>query len=188
MRSPQPVSLTSSYRVSFPWYIKASFWIVGGLAAFVLVFFGAALRGHQLIDVGGFGTQGDFFGGHIAAIVGCITLLVVVLTGYSQLNYERQFRLREHFLSAIGVIGQYDIAHPGCEQALRMLDYFSQVALDLEDTELLLILNTVMTKEIRKKLDEIDAGKQEIYVHAREARHKIQEVLKDYNMRRKGLL
>lgn len=135
-----------------------------------------------------YGTQGDFFGGHIAAIVGCITLLVVVLTGYTQLTYERRFRLREHFLSGIGVIGQYDIANPGCEQALRVLDYFSLIALGLRDNELLLILNTVMTKEIRKRLEELDEGKTEVYIHAREARKIIQELLKDYNMRRKGLI
>ena len=154
----------------------------------VLSFFGLAILHKTPLDyLKDYGAQGDFFGGHIAAVVGCITLLVVVVTGFLQISYERKFRLREHFLSGIGVIGQYDIADAGCEQALRLLDYYSAIALELEDTELLLLLNTVMTKDIRKALEEADASKSEVYLEAREARRKLQQILKDYHLERKGI-
>src|SRR3954451_18969836 len=98
-----------------------------------------------------------------------LTLLLVVLTAvYAYFTYrilganqqtvaamrdqiaqERSFRIREHFLAGIAAIAQYDIASPGCEQAMRLLDYYSSLALGSEDPELLHILNTVMTAEIR---------------------------------------
>src|SRR2546421_12750960 len=63
---------------------------------------------------------------------------------------EASFRMREHFLSGIAAIARYDIASPGCEQAMRLLDYYSSLALELQNAELFNILNTVMTAEIRK--------------------------------------
>jgi hypothetical protein len=105
-----------------------------------------------------------------------------------QTDQERRFRIREHFLAGIAAIAQYDIASPGCEQAMRLLDYYSSLALASEDPELLHILNTVMTTEIRKKIEEIQKQKQEIYVSAVAARTRIQEMLKVHHMQRKGLL
>ena len=105
-----------------------------------------------------------------------------------QTEQERRFRIREHFLSGIGAIAQYDIDSPGCEQAMRLLDYYSSLAMSSDDAELFHILNTVMTAEIRKKLEEIQEQKQEIYVSAVAARTRIQSMLKDYHMQRKGLI
>ena len=106
----------------------------------------------------------------------------------TQAEQERRFRVREHFLTGIGAIAQYDIDSPGCEQAMRLLDYYSSLAMASDDPELFQILNTVMTCEIRKKLEEIQAQKQEIYVNAVAARTRIQAMLKDYHMQRKGLI
>jgi hypothetical protein len=106
----------------------------------------------------------------------------------AQTEQERRLRIREHFLAGIAAIAQYDIASPGCEQAMRLLDYYSSLALDSEDPELLHILNTVMTAEIRKKIEEIQQQKQEIYVSAVAARSRIQEMLKTHHMQRKGLI
>src|SRR6266705_2296123 len=94
-----------------------------------------------------------------------------------QTDQERRFRIREHFLAGIAAIAQYDIASPGCEQAMRLFDYYSSLALASEDPELLHILNSVMTAEIRKKIEEIQEQKQEIYVSAVAARTRIQEML-----------
>jgi len=105
-----------------------------------------------------------------------------------QTEQERRFRIREHFLAGIAAIAQYDIASPGCEQALRLLDYYSSLALDSKDPELLHILNTVMTAEVRKKIEEIQEQKQEIYVSVVAARSRIQELLKTHHMQRKGRL
>lgn len=178
----------SAYRFSVPWYLRLPLGFVGMLALTVLCYFVAALLHKVPPDyLKDYGTQGDFFGGHIAAVIGCITLLVVVVTGFLQVSYDRRFRLREHFLSGIDVIGQYDIASPGCEQALRLLDYYSAIALELDDIELLLLLNTVMTAKIRSTLEALEEGKQETYLDAREARRKIQQVLKDYHLQRKRI-
>jgi len=61
---------------------------------------------------------------------------------------------------------------------MRLLDYYSSLALASDDPELVHILNTVMTAEIRKKIEEIQEQKQEIYVSAVAARARIQDLLK----------
>ncbi len=101
---------------------------------------------------------------------------------------DRKIRIREHFLSGISTIAQYDTDSPGCEQAMRLLDYYSSLAFTEDDPELFHLLNTVMTAEIRKKIEDIQAKKQEIYVSAVAARSHIQAMLKDYHMQRKGLV
>src|SRR5262245_8305716 len=95
-----------------------------------------------------------------------------------QTAQESRFRVREYFLAGIAAIAQYDIAAPGCEQAMRLLDYYSSLALASDDPELLHILNTVMTAEIRKNIEETQGQKQDIYVSAVAARTHIQELLK----------
>ncbi len=130
-----------------------------------------------------------------------LSILLLLVTGiYAYFTYqtvgvlreqteqERRFRIREHFLAGIAAIAQYDIASPGCEQAMRLLDYYSALALEADDPELLHILNTVMTAEIRKKVEEIQEQNKEIYVSAVAARTRIQGMLKTHHMQRKGLL
>lgn len=176
-----------SYKPRLPWYLIVALGAAALAAVTALFFFFAALCDWKpLKALGDYGTQGDFFGGHIGAVVASITLLVVLLTAYMQTVYERGFRLREHFLSGIAIIGQYDIHEAGCEQAMRLLDYYSCIALEHKDDELLMLLNTVMTRKIREKLEELDESRQKIYLDAREARRVIQERLKDYHLRRKG--
>ncbi len=104
-----------------------------------------------------------------------------------QAAQDRKFRIREHFLSGIGAIAQYDIDSPGCEQAMRLLDYYSSLALIENQPELFYLLNTVMTAEIRKKIEEIQKHKREIYLNAVAARDRIQTMLRDHNLQRKGL-
>ena len=111
----------------------------------------------------------------------------VVSNMEAQTALNRQFYMRQHFLAGIAAIAEYDIASPGCEQAMRLLDYYSHVALSYDDPELFWILNTVMTAEIRKKLEEIQQMEQQIYVDAVAARLRIQDMLKKYHMHRKGL-
>lgn len=83
-------------------------------------------------------------------MLGSVTLIVVIFTGFLQLRQERQFRIREHFLTGIAAIAQYDIKERGCEQAMRLLDYHSSLALEFDDPELFLILNTVMTDKFAR--------------------------------------
>jgi hypothetical protein len=104
-----------------------------------------------------------------------------------QLRQEQQFRIREHFLTGIAAITQYDIASAGCEQAMRLLDYYSSLALKQDDPDLFLILNTVMTGQVRKNLEDIQEKKQETYVHAVTAREHIKRMLREQNLERKGI-
>jgi hypothetical protein len=181
--------LATSYKHRWPWALKAAVVFVVILSLPPLVFYAAGLFAKSAGTLGDLGTQGDFFGGHVAAITSSLTLLIVLATGFVQQTYDRTFRLREQFLSGLNVIGQYDIAKPGCEQALRLLDHYSALALELDDKELLLLLNTVMTREIRARLEELEGEKKpDIYVSARAAKAKIAELLKAHHMKRKGIV
>lgn len=179
---------TSSYQYRWPWHLKiaavaAIVLCIPPLIFYVLGFFGISTPA----NLSSLGTQGDFFGGHVAAITGSLTLIVVLISAHLQQVFDRTFRLREHFLAGLAIIGQYDVAKPGCEQALRLLDYYALLALELEDNELLILLNTVMTKEIGSRLEELDGQKQpDIYVSARAAKQKIGEVLRDHHIARKN--
>ena len=180
--------LASSYTHRWPWSLKIAVVFVVVLSLPPLGFYFAALFAKSAGTFGELGTQGDFFGGHVAAITSSLTLLIVLASGFVQQSYDRIFRLREQFLSGLNVIGQYDIAKPGCEQALRLLDHYSALALELDDNELLLLLNTVMTREIRARLEELEGEKKpDIYVSARAAKARIAELLKEHHMKRKGL-
>ncbi|MEY3665073.1 MAG: hypothetical protein RLZZ153_1255 [Pseudomonadota bacterium] len=180
--------LSASYKQTLPLPLKLAIGAVCLLSAPPLVFYVVSFFAgpKQLSELG---AQGDFFGGHVAAITSSLTLLIVLVTGYLQQTSDRIFRLREHFLAGLNVIGQYDVVNPGCEQALRMLDHYSALALELEDDELLLLLNTVMTKDIRSRLEFLENEKQpDIYVYARTAKKRLAEVLKKRHMARKGLI
>ncbi len=111
----------------------------------------------------------------------------IVASMQIQSQQERQLRNREHFLAGIATIAQYDIDSPACEQAMRLLDYYSSLALSQNDPALYSILNTVMTAEIRKKLEDIQEQGKEIYPDAVAARTHIQKTLRDYHLQRKGI-
>jgi hypothetical protein len=109
------------------------------------------------------GQFGDFFGGHTAAFTGSASLIVVLFFTFHQAKQQVEFfqtqqlenkklSERDLFLQGINVITQWDIASPGCDQCMRLLDYYSRLALNSKDTELLLILNTIITHKIRENL------------------------------------
>ena len=95
--------------------------------------------------------------------------------------------MREHFLSGIAAIAQYDTESPGCEQAMRLMDYYSSLALVRSDPELFHILNTLMTSEVRKRIEYIQEQNQEAYPNAVAARIRIQTMLRTQNLERKGI-
>jgi len=110
------------------------------------------------------GQLGDFFGGHTSAFAGSLSLVVVLFFTFHQAKQQRAFFLsqqadtskiadRQFFLEGINLITQWDIKSPGCDQCMRLLDYYSRLALLSEDRELLLILNTVITAKIRQNLE-----------------------------------
>lgn len=151
------------YGIGFAFLVLVLVLIVAGSAIWsgksVLVFFGDRLGTLEKL-----GQLGDFFGGHISAFVGSITLLVVLFFSYHQGKQQEQFiawqeqetaRLHERqaLLHGINLITQWDIQSPGRDQAMRLLDYYARLAFKSEDKEeRLLLLNTVITAQIRKNL------------------------------------
>lgn len=110
------------------------------------------------------GQLGDFFGGHTSAFAGSLSLVVVLFFTFHQAKEQRTFFLsqqadtsktadRQFFLAGINLITQWDIKSPGCDQCMRLLDYYGRLALLSEDRELLLLLNTVITAKIRENLE-----------------------------------
>ncbi|CRM12966.1 hypothetical protein [Pseudomonas sp. 37 R 15] len=110
------------------------------------------------------GQLGDFFGGHTSAFAGSLSLIVVLFFTFHQAKQQRGFFLsqqadtlktadRQFFLDGINLITQWDIKAPGCDQCMRLLDYYSRLALISEDRELLMLLNTVITAKIRENLE-----------------------------------
>lgn len=115
-------------------------------------------------SLGELGQLGDFFGGHTSAFAGSLSLVVVLFFTFHQAKQQRGFFLtqqtdtlrtanRQFFLEGINLITQWDIKSQGCDQCMRLLDYYSRVALLSSDRELLLLLNTVITAKIRENLE-----------------------------------
>ncbi|MER0215947.1 MAG: hypothetical protein DU481_07085 [Nitrosomonas sp.] len=130
------------------------------------------VSGHENLSVGipsgltleELGQFGDFFGGHISAFASSISLVIVVFFTFHQAKQQRVFFLeqqkdtsktmtRQFFLEGINLITQWDIKSPGCDQCMRLLDYYGRLALESKDDELLLLLNTVITAKIRQNLE-----------------------------------
>lgn len=116
---------------------------------------------HNLSELG---QLGDFFGGHTSAFSGSISLAVVLYFTFHQSKQQQVFFLsqqadasktadRQFFLEGINLITQWDIKSPGCDQCMRLLDYYGRLALQSEDRELLLLLNTVITAKIRENIE-----------------------------------
>lgn len=110
------------------------------------------------------GQLGDFFGGHTAAFAGSLSLIVVLFFTFHQAQQQRAFFIaqqketsltadRQFFLEGINLITQWDIKSSGCDQCMRLLDYYGRLALKSTDRELLLLLNTVITAQIRANLE-----------------------------------
>ncbi|WP_207807988.1 MULTISPECIES: hypothetical protein [unclassified Pseudomonas] len=110
------------------------------------------------------GQMGDFFGGHTSAFSGALSLIVVLFFTFHQAKQQREFFLaqkaeaaqnsdRQFFLDGVNLVTQWEMKSSGADQCMRLLDYYSRLALESSDRELLLILNTVITAQIRKNLE-----------------------------------
>jgi hypothetical protein len=143
------------------------------------------------ISLSGLGLLGDFFGGHTAAFAGSLSLLAVLFFSYHQARQQAHFfqqqaegedlrTSRAFFLEGVGLITQWDIASPGSDQCLRLLDYYGRLALTSNDRELVLILNTVVTAQIRANLQGKNGSfKKTNYPFACEALERIAELRKE---------
>lgn len=142
-------------------------WLVVGAVAVlflcILIFWAAidAWFGQKSLEASG--QQGDYFGGHLGPIFGAASLVVVVVASYKQYRQQRAF-FREQkktgdkslfyqsFTQGISLISEWDRKTPGCPQAMRLVDYYSKVALERDDDELFFLLNTAITEKIRENL------------------------------------
>ena len=177
---------------------KLQWIVITVLAAFAVgtlsVFFWSGFRGAIFSVTEARGQQGDFIGGHLSALFSSITLIAVLYFGWRQREEDKdrrqredETRKREAFLAGLDLIAQYDLKDPGCEQAMRILDYYSKLAVEDGKEEWLWMLNVVITKEIRRKLEELKDQKKEVYIHAQEARDKIQDIFERYYKTKKGI-
>ncbi|HRJ61653.1 MAG TPA: hypothetical protein PKZ97_14055 [Azospirillaceae bacterium] len=109
------------------------------------------------------GQQGDYFGGHFGPIFGAFSLIVVVFASYKQHQQQRAFFLKQEsenaralfyqsFTHGIGLISEWDRKESGCRQAMRLVDYYSKLAIERDEPELFRLLNTVITEKIRDTL------------------------------------
>lgn len=95
----------------------------------------------------------------------------------SQKQAEETRANRQFFLEGINLISQWDIKEPGCEQCMRLLDYYSRMAMNSGDDELFLLLNTVITDKIRENLKgKHGAHHQRNYSYALKAQDKISQI------------
>jgi hypothetical protein len=101
--------------------------------------------------------QANFFGGYLTAIVGLLTLAAVLYLSLKQSQQQERYFLRQYFLQGTELVspsvrGNDDL------QALRIIDYFSRLALSNKDEELFLVLNTILVGNIRKQLEQADGN------------------------------
>jgi hypothetical protein len=99
------------------------------------------------------GAQGEFLGGHLGTLLSALTLALLVYTTYTQSQSSRLESARSLFSSGIDAIARYDTSDAACPPAMRLLDYYSRLALQHRNREFYHLLNTVMTSEIRNNLE-----------------------------------
>jgi hypothetical protein len=153
---------------------------MGGIAVYSIV------RGPLLTNASELGTQGDFFGGHFAASIGAITLAIVIYTSYLQSLQQERFFSRQYFIQGIDLIATAIREHDSIT-ALRLIEYYSRLALSRRDSELFLILNTVLCGDTRKILETPDKNTRGNYPFAVDAMEEIGSLLKQQSLKRKGL-
>ena len=186
-----------AYWKNTPWWMTAILAVTIAIALFPLgnlIYFGTKNLEFGLpgkLDLTQLGLLGEFFGGHTSAFSGTVSLFVVLFFTFHQAKQQRLFfeeqkadslqqSERDLLLQGINLITQWDIASPGCDQCMRLLDYYGRFALMSTDRELLLILNTVITAQIRANLEGKNGTfKRTNYPHACESVVRIAERRKE---------
>jgi len=102
------------------------------------------------------GSQGDFFGGHLAAVAAILTLAIIIYTSFTQGQQQQRFFMRDYFLHGVELIA--DAVQRGAQdRALRLVDYFARLAESEKDDELFLVLNTALVGPLRSTLEKHEA-------------------------------
>lgn len=167
----------------------------------------SAWRTHSVIfpqEMAALGQQGDFFGGHIASLVGSLTLALAILLGYFQTVETTRANLRSHFVEGMNLIfaAMPPLESPNPTQSsvtqqflkrlprtphgsMKILDYYARLALQLDDEEFYFILNTIISGDIKKAVRREIAQKSENYVYAQKIWQRIGELRMNTEMDRK---
>jgi hypothetical protein len=161
--------------------------VVIGLGMAIALIGGYSLfAGPIRTDTSSLGTQGDFFGGHIAASVGALTLAIVIYTSYRQSLQQDRYFSRQYFIQGADLITTA-IRDKDTISAMRFIEYYSRLALSKKDGELYLILNAVLYGDVRKQLESDDQTILNNYPYAVSAMKEIGSLLKSQSMKRKGI-
>ena len=130
--------------------------------------------------------QGEFIGGHLAAVAGVLTLAIVIYTSFTQSQQQQRFFMRGYFLHGVELIGEAmqrgDQLH-----AYRLTDYFSRLAKSERDDELFLILNTILSGALRSVFEKPDQNTIGNYPFAATIMADIAQIQKEKALARKGL-
>jgi hypothetical protein len=130
--------------------------------------------------------QGDFIGGHLAAIAGVLTLAIVIYTSFTQSQQQQRFFMRDYFLRGVELIG--DAMQRGNQlHAYRLVDYFARLAKSEHDDELFLILNTVLSGPLRTVFEKPDQNTIGNYPFAATVITDIGQIQEEKALARKGL-
>jgi hypothetical protein len=130
--------------------------------------------------------QGEFIGGHLAAVAGLLTLAIVVYTGFAQSQQQQRFFMRGYFLHGVELIGEA-IQRGDQLHAYRLTDYFSRLAKSEHDDELFLILNTILSGALRSVFEKPDQNTLGNYPFAATIMADIARIQKEAAFVRKGL-
>jgi len=110
----------------------------------------------------------------------------VIYTSYLQSIQQERFFSRQYFIQGIDLIGTA-IRGSDSTTALRLIEYYSRLALSKQDAELFLILNTVLSGDTRKTLEARDKNTLGNYPFAVDAMKEIGALLKTQSLKRKDL-
>ncbi len=112
------------------------------------------------------------------------------MNGYhKQFKQQERYFLRQYFLQGMELIAHaYNDSDNTNTHALRLVDYFSRLALSSNDGELFLILNTALHGALRKKLEKPDNATTEIYYYSVQGVQEIGRILRENALKRKGIV
>jgi hypothetical protein len=163
------------------------------------------LTANGAIDYSIMGQRGDFFGGHLASVVGSLTLALAIVLGYFQTVESTRANLRSHFLEGLNLVfAALDFEKPEMDPTesksmkrfrkifyvphatMRVVDYYSRLSLELDDAEYYLIVATMISGDIKKTIRSYSDQKSQTYVYAQKAWKRIQELRMDTEIERKA--
>ena len=137
------------------------------------------------------GQQGDFFGGHLSAAVGIVTVCLVIFYNYRQGKSEDKYYRRKLIMDGIQIIAKFKQDNQ-TDQCFRLYEYFSRISTESNDDETYLLLNTIIEGEHRKIVESaIENNTQHTlnnYPYTCKFIKEVGGIIKNMHLKRKGIL